>query len=575
MQATLPPLSRWRLTLASRRALVFLLLGLLVGLPAAAQPGTVAFGNLLQLNGSTDKVAAPGLAFSSTDNFTLEAYVRPAALPTAGFETIINNGFDNGTTGNGLALGIGGPGGAGGSKLIVLLSGLQFFDTGFTLPAAGQWYHVAVTRRSGTTFAYVDGVQAPNTTTATPLAPSGQFTVGAQNGIRFLNGQVDEARAWDVGRTQLQLQATMNAELAGNEAGLVAYWDMNRTGQGAGLLVLNQATATGSLLDGSTAGTASTPVFLSGAFGNAVTLNGSTDGISIPTSPALTFGASSSFTVEAFVKLSSTANGSLIFSQQRCTTGVIQLIEGADGIPRFRVEDVNNIGTTLAGPAAINDGQWHHLAGVRDVAADQLRLYVDGQLTQQLADPTTGAITNASTENWLGQRFPCAQRDFFTGSIDEVRVWSTARSQAAIQSSLNAQLLGSEAGLAAYFDMNRSGQGAGLLVQNKATATGASLDGSTVGTAGTPVFSLANNPGVIAAGTFTVTGLVPTRNANTAPVASSVAVSFSQDVQAATAGNIRVFSALAGGRKAGTATASGSTLTFDPGTNFRPGEVVR
>jgi len=552
-----------------------ILLALLLGRPAAAQPGTAAFGNIVKLNGSTDRIAASTIAFNNTDNFTLEAYVRPAALPTGGFETIINNGFDNGSTGNGLAVGIGGPGGAGGSQLIVLFSGLQFFDTGFTFPAAGHWYHVAVTRRSGILFAYVDGVQAPNTSTTAPLSPGGSFSVGAQNGIRFLHGDVDEARAWSVGRTQSQIQAAATSELTGTEPDLEAYWDMNRSGQGAGLLVLNQATATGSSLDGTTAGTAGTPVFAPDNFGNAVTMDGSAAGISIPTAPALTFGAGSSFTIEAFVKLTATANGSIIFSQQRCTAGTIQLIAGNDGIPRFRVEDVGNTGATLAGPAAINDGHWHHLAGVRDVAADQLRFYVDGQLVQQQADATTGAITNASTENWLGQRFPCAFRDFFTGAIDEFRVWNTARSQADIQTNLNNPLLGSEAGLVAYFDMNRSGQGAGLTVQNKAAATGAALNGSTVGTASTPVFSLANNPGITAAGTFTVTALAPTRNTNTAPQASNVALTFSQDVQASTAANVSVYSARAGGRKSGSATVSSSVLTFDPGTNFAPGEVVQ
>ena len=459
------------------------LLLLLAAHRAAAQPGTATFGGLVQLNGSTDAVVSSTPAFSGTDNFTMEAWVNPAALPTSIFQTIVGNGFDNGSSGNGLALGIGGTGGSGGSKLMVLFSGLQFFDTGLTFPSANQWYHVAVTRRSGTTFAYLDGVQAPNTSTATPNAPSSQFSVGSQNGIRFLNGLVDEARAWNVGRTQAEIQATKDAPLTGSETGLVAYYNMNRSGQGAGLTVTNGATATGNSLNGTTVGTASTPVFLSGTFGNAVTMNGSTDGISIPTSAALTFGAGASFTVEAYVKFTATANGSIIFSQQRCTSGVVHLLAGSDGIPRFRIEDTGNIGLTLNGPV-INDGQWHHLAGVRDVAADQLRFYVDGQLEAQQTDPTTAAITAATTENWIGQRFPCVSQDFFTGSIDELRVWNTARTTTEIQVKLNGQLIGSETGLVAYFDMNRNGQGAGLTVANRATATGSSLNGSTAMGAG-------------------------------------------------------------------------------------------
>jgi hypothetical protein len=228
---------------------------------------STAFGNVVSLNGSTDKISAPGLAFTGNNDFTLEALVRPNALPTAGFSIITSNGFDNGTTGNGVAFGIGSGAGGAGSNLVVLFSGLSFFDTGYTFPAANQWYHVAVTRRAGITYAYVDGVPAPLTTTTTPAATTatgpmaGHFAVGAQDGVRFFNGRVDEARAWSIGRTQADIQSTMQAELTGNEAGLAAYYDMNRTGQGAGLVVRNGAAATGPALNGVTMGTATTPVF--------------------------------------------------------------------------------------------------------------------------------------------------------------------------------------------------------------------------------------------------------------------------------------------------------------------------
>ncbi|WP_035562859.1 FG-GAP-like repeat-containing protein [Hymenobacter sp. IS2118] len=86
------------------------------------------------------------------------------------------------------------------------------------------------------------------------------------------------------------------------------------------------------------------------------------------------------------------------------------------------------------------------------------------------------------------------------------------------------------------------------------------------------------------AGSFTVTTATlalivtarnPTRHANTAAQAANVALTFNQALDAATAANVRVHSTQAGGRKAGAASASGAVLTFNPTTNFRPGEVVR
>ncbi len=56
----------------------------------------------------------------------------------------------------------------------------------------------------------------------------------------FFNGQINEVRIWDHVRTQPQIQANMNQNLTGNEAGLIAYWKMNR---GQGQAVIDQANA--------------------------------------------------------------------------------------------------------------------------------------------------------------------------------------------------------------------------------------------------------------------------------------------------------------------------------------------
>lgn len=75
----------------------------------------------------------------------------------------------------------------------------------------------------------------------------------------------------------------------------------------------------------------------------------------------------------------------------------------------------------------------------------------------------------------------------------------------------------------------------------------------------------------------TVTSLSPARNARSAPRATDVTVGFSQGLSnnAATLGALRVFSQQAGGQKTGTATVNGNTLTFNPTTDFKPGETVQ
>ena len=80
--------------------------------------------------------------------------------------------------------------------------------------------------------------------------------------------------------------------------------------------------------------------------------------------------------------------------------------------------------------------------------------------------------------------------------------------------------------------------------------------------------------GAVLAQAPTVTALSPVRNALTAARATPVSVTFSENINAATGSNLTVYSSQAGGKKAGTYTTTGSTVTFDPTIGFKPGETV-
>jgi hypothetical protein len=75
-------------------------------------------------------------------------------------------------------------------------------------------------------------------------------------------------------------------------------------------------------------------------------------------------------------------------------------------------------------------GRWYHLVGVRDAAANQLRLYVDGALagttTQRCPEPATGNTV-------IGRaKFNGNQVDFWRGAIDQVHVYDRALSAAEV-----------------------------------------------------------------------------------------------------------------------------------------------
>ena len=93
---------------------------------------------------------------------------------------------------------------------------------------------------------------------------------------------------------------------------------------------------------------------------------------------------------------------------------------------------------------------WHHLAATYD--GSFLTLYVDGVQADQVA--ATGSIVTEALPVYIGvydqfNSFP------YNGTIDEVRIWNIARSEADIQARKNIEIASSTPGLVSYFQMNQ------------------------------------------------------------------------------------------------------------------------
>lgn len=95
-----------------------------------------------------------------------------------------------------------------------------------------QWHHVAATYDGATMRIYIDGEEDATLGAGitlwngpSPLQISG--APGSGDAVYRWDGQMDDARMWNVTRSQTQIRDNMCTQLAGNEAGLVAYWNMN------------------------------------------------------------------------------------------------------------------------------------------------------------------------------------------------------------------------------------------------------------------------------------------------------------------------------------------------------------
>jgi gliding motility-associated-like protein len=106
----------------------------------------------------------------------------------------------------------------------------------------GTWNHIAATRVGNVHTIYINGV-ARGTVTAsiTPVSSTMPLTLGfSGNWHTYLNGQMDEVRVWNVGRTATQINDNKDIEISA-QSGLIAYYKFNQGtagGNNAGLTTL-------------------------------------------------------------------------------------------------------------------------------------------------------------------------------------------------------------------------------------------------------------------------------------------------------------------------------------------------
>ena len=148
-----------------------------------------ASNSAYSFNGSNSVITFSSPPLTQVDNWTLSAWVNPASLSQDRLAVMV--GFDNGITGDGYGFGF-----AGNSTWIGTFPEVAWISSGYSVPGTNRWYHVVMLRQAGTTKFFVDGTQAPNTSSTTPKPPS-SFRIGSQNGIRYFNGQVDDVRIYD------------------------------------------------------------------------------------------------------------------------------------------------------------------------------------------------------------------------------------------------------------------------------------------------------------------------------------------------------------------------------------------
>ncbi len=179
------------------------------------------------------------------------------------------------------------------------------------------------------------------------------------------------------------------------------------------------------------------PTWVAGKYGGAVGFDGSDDYVSLgnPSQLQLT----GSMTISAWIYSAAFPGDDAAIVSKRANGEVgFQLDTTIDRGPRtigFKLTNSSGGQMFRYGATAMQTNTWYHVAGVYNAAAGTLDVYLNGQLDNgPLQGTVTASQQNSSLAVNIGRR---ASGGFLhNGRIDDVRIYSTALTQAEIQADM-------------------------------------------------------------------------------------------------------------------------------------------
>lgn len=185
-----------------------------------------AITNALNIDGVDDKVTIPNSSSLNISTYiTMEAWVY--ATKNSGIQNVVSKSACSGGTNNGYIFPRTDDGWV--NFCMYLVTGGGWKVVSYAFPSLNAWHHLAATYDGANIRLYLNGVLVKTQAATGGIAVNTNvLCIGVQPGCNeFFGGSVDEVRIWNIVRTQSEIQNAMSTELAGNEAGLVAYYNFN------------------------------------------------------------------------------------------------------------------------------------------------------------------------------------------------------------------------------------------------------------------------------------------------------------------------------------------------------------
>ncbi|MCD4680912.1 MAG: hypothetical protein K8S00_11045 [Bacteroidales bacterium] len=172
--------------------------------------------------------------------------------------------------------------------------------------------------------------------------------------------------------------------------------------------------------------------------------------------------AGSIWTLEAWAKTSATPAGrkTIVGGVNSCADWAIVMQDSIFGLS-IKPSNGNCSQFVSSGVMAV-PGQWYHIAGTND--GSYARIYVNGILRNLVE--VDSAYGGTASYPYIGGS-ACCGNQYFPGSVDEVRIWNTVRSQGDIYNFMSIYLNGDEPGLVGYYSMDEE---SGTTIHDKSSS---------------------------------------------------------------------------------------------------------
>lgn len=390
----------------------------------------------ISLDGENDYLATEATRNLARKDLTFECWINFDSLHNATF-------FSHGDANNSIEMGMDASG-----KAVVKIGDKEIVSNEAGAWEKSSWNHVALVydNNTYTITAYVNYVPLIDNVKIAAYTGNGIVEVGRSVSSRsnYFNGKVDQFRIWNDVRSSSTIQANSAKQLSGNDLNLIAYYEMEE--------------AKGSATEDKARGA------------NLVMKGGSW---------ALPEGRSASFDGESYLAMntaSAVITSDMDFTLEfwfNAATGAKNqtILSTGDGIKdgSLNVSDVFSVGFDSNGKLAFRhngkqtevignyaDNNWHNFTLAVNRSSGMARIYMDGALNTYF--PADDVVRIASDKMYAGARVWHADASivdsvdqYFTGKVDEVRLWNLYRQQSQIESFYNQKVEGNEMGLLLYY----------------------------------------------------------------------------------------------------------------------------